>query len=68
MGRETFVVVVVCGDLRGHESQPEMEERMVREAGVVVVVIKGGGAMSLENFEGCVPSHPPLYPAARTRF
>lgn len=44
MGRETFVVVVVvCGDLRGHESQPEME-RMVREAGVVVVVvIKGEG-------------------------
>lgn len=42
MGRETFVVVVVCGDLRGHESQPEMEERMVRETGVVVVVVIKG--------------------------
>lgn len=33
MGGEKAAEVVACGDLRGHESQPEMEERMAREAG-----------------------------------
>lgn len=44
MGGEKTAEVVACGDLRGHESQPEMEERMAREAGGLVLTSRVGGA------------------------
>lgn len=54
------MAVAVCGDPRAHESQPEMEERMV-----VVVVVKGGGGPKRPwSCEGCISSHPPLCPSA----
>lgn len=61
--------VVACGDLRGHESQPEMEERMAREAGGWFLCREGAGQgpLSLESFDSCVPSSPPSHLAAWTR-